>query len=324
MKGSFQALLADVIDYAGLFPPVLLPLPEALHQYLRHRTEPEAWMLARFVCPAQRLDELDLSEDLQAKTPLRLAILGRGAETPEQFIQYLEEDIQAVQSFQRTQGERAVVETYEVQLPPDAVNLLETLARRLAAAEFGKIMVFCEFAPGNHKQESLTEMIHGLAARNQAEPLRGRWGFKLRTGGLEASAFPSSEQVAQVVAACRDAEVCWKATAGLHWPFRRFDATLGTWTHGFVNLLAAAVLGYTHGLKPEEIRLILEEKVLGYFLFSEDAMVYYEWRIDKEQIVRARHQSLISFGSCSFDEPCSRVIFNRVTEDTKKKKKKRN
>ena len=48
MKNSLRALLAGTIDYAGLFPPASLSLGETVRNYLSYRTQPEAWMLARF------------------------------------------------------------------------------------------------------------------------------------------------------------------------------------------------------------------------------------------------------------------------------------
>ena len=53
---------------------------------------------------------------------------------------------------------------------------------------------------------------------------------KLRCGG---ASIPSAEQVALVIASCREAGVPFKATAGLHHPVRRGAE------HGFLNLLAA-------------------------------------------------------------------------------------
>ncbi|HYT90814.1 MAG TPA: hypothetical protein VEL76_19045, partial [Gemmataceae bacterium] len=59
MSPSLRALLSGIIDYAGLFPPAKLPLAEALRNYAGYRTEPDSWMLGRFICPAARLVELD-------------------------------------------------------------------------------------------------------------------------------------------------------------------------------------------------------------------------------------------------------------------------
>jgi hypothetical protein len=54
-----RALLSGLIDHAPLFPPASLPLEEALEDHRRARSSPHSWMVARFVCPASRLAELD-------------------------------------------------------------------------------------------------------------------------------------------------------------------------------------------------------------------------------------------------------------------------
>jgi len=58
-----HALLQRLIDHAPLFPPASLQLDEALADHRRARSSSEAWMVARFVCPASRLAELN-GEDL--------------------------------------------------------------------------------------------------------------------------------------------------------------------------------------------------------------------------------------------------------------------
>jgi len=47
-----RELLRGLIDYAGLFPPASLALPDAVRNYQKYRDGPNAWMLARFVIPA--------------------------------------------------------------------------------------------------------------------------------------------------------------------------------------------------------------------------------------------------------------------------------
>lgn len=53
-----RALLAESIDYAGMFPPARLSLDDALQNYLRYLQHPDAWLIGRFVCPAGVLDAL--------------------------------------------------------------------------------------------------------------------------------------------------------------------------------------------------------------------------------------------------------------------------
>ena len=54
---SLRALLEEVIDYAGLFPPSQLSMQEAVVNYAAYRSGELGWMLGRFVVPTARLDE---------------------------------------------------------------------------------------------------------------------------------------------------------------------------------------------------------------------------------------------------------------------------
>lgn len=59
---SLRALLTRLIDYAGLYPPAELPLPEVLRNYQAYLDSPESWMLNRLVLPAARLAEAPLRD----------------------------------------------------------------------------------------------------------------------------------------------------------------------------------------------------------------------------------------------------------------------
>ena len=59
MTPPVRALLANLIDYAGLYPPAALPLPEVLANYQRYLSCEDAWVLNRLVLP---LDQLAAAE----------------------------------------------------------------------------------------------------------------------------------------------------------------------------------------------------------------------------------------------------------------------
>lgn len=63
MPGSLRALLANIVDYAGLFPPAALPLSNVLANFERYLRSPEAWMLNRLVLPFSRLREVEVGAD---------------------------------------------------------------------------------------------------------------------------------------------------------------------------------------------------------------------------------------------------------------------
>lgn len=55
---ALRALLENLIDYAGAFPPATLPCREAFRNYEEYRRSSHAWMLGRFVVTAGDLDLL--------------------------------------------------------------------------------------------------------------------------------------------------------------------------------------------------------------------------------------------------------------------------
>ena len=69
---------------------------------------------------------------------------------------------------------------------------------------------------------------------------RVRIAPKFRTGGLAAELFPTPVELAAVICACRDRELPFKLTAGLHHALRHTDPETGFTHHGFLNVLVAA------------------------------------------------------------------------------------
>src|ERR1017187_7310199 len=67
MPDSLRALLVNLIDYAGLYPPAGLALPAVLENYETYLASPESWMLNRLVLPVQ-------VETLETRLPHRLSL----------------------------------------------------------------------------------------------------------------------------------------------------------------------------------------------------------------------------------------------------------
>jgi len=66
---ALQALLTNLIDYAGLFPPASLDLPTAIQNYTAYRQGEHAWMLGRFVVPAALVAEVDPTWPISVISP---------------------------------------------------------------------------------------------------------------------------------------------------------------------------------------------------------------------------------------------------------------
>lgn len=60
---SLRGLLANLIDYAGLYPPAGLALPAVLENYETYLASPESWILNRLVLPAPKLPEARLRDN---------------------------------------------------------------------------------------------------------------------------------------------------------------------------------------------------------------------------------------------------------------------
>lgn len=316
VSASLQALLSQLIDYAGLFPPAQLPLEQAFRNYARYLNEAEGWMLGRFVCPAASLADLGTAcADLFAQAArYSFSVLGRGGKTPQEYFAHARQDVADIRAFAQRFPDHVTVDAYEVRLPVSAFDpakphqlssLIATTAFLLETTAPAEICPFFETPVADRL--ALLAVIQALYEDHHAAEAAGRQrcgkpGFKLRTGGLDAAAFPSVEQTALVLAACRAAQVPFKATAGLHHPLRRLDPALGVCMHGFINVFAAACLACAHALTETQLQAVLADEAPHSFTWEENGLRWRELFVPNEAIVQARRQ-FASFGSCSFDEP---------------------
>jgi hypothetical protein len=140
-----------------------------------------------------------------------------------------------------------------------------------------------------------------LIAENNRTAARP-FGYKLRTGGVTADAFPSSDEIATALVAAAKQHVPIKFTAGLHHPVRQFHASVETKMPGFLNVLGAGVLTAEHAWEAEQAAEMLDDEDPDSFSFEDGLFAWREWTIAIDRI-KARRRLVTSFGSCSFDEP---------------------
>ncbi len=312
MLASVRALLAGIIDYAGLFPPARLPLDQALRNYARYRRQPESWMLGRFICPAARLAELApfADEVFPPGLPLPLVVLGKAGTSWAQLSVDLQADRLAIQDFASGFAGRVAVEGYECGLPDGGLPAdfsLANLAAPSSASTFFEISIGANWRSGIAEFVSLIKGVNqerrASDGRSRREPdVTSTCGLKVRCGGLAASAFPTAEQVAFVMVQCRDAAVPLKFTARLHHPLRHFDPQFNVKAHGFLNLFGAGVLAYGLGLKDEQVLPIIEEENSDNFHFEAERFSWRDLAVDNASITTGR-RLVTSFGSCSWEEP---------------------
>src|SRR3954453_16314041 len=167
---AIQILLAEGIDYAGLFPPAGLDMATAVRNYAEYRRASDAWALGRFVVPASRLHEFDAAAashlEQQPLPPWPLSVLG-GVD--------LTTDLAAVAAFsdnQREGGKPVRIDGIEVKATSERaiVDIMRQLPR--------SVEVFVEVPIDNDP-----EMLLGSISRHGARA-------KVRTGGVTKDAFP--------------------------------------------------------------------------------------------------------------------------------------
>lgn len=159
--------------------------------------------------------------------------------------------------------------------PAAAARLADTSASVPAA-----VPVYAEVAWHSPPGE-LEETLDVLAASGMRA--------KIRTGGLEAAAFPDETHLACVLVALCDRGLAFKCTAGLHGAVRRRGRT-GFEQMGFANVLLATAAARSGAGKSEVERLLGER--------DEERVARAVARLDPS--VRA---CFVSFGTCSVNEP---------------------
>jgi hypothetical protein len=279
-----KALLAGVVDYAGLFPPAGVDMPVAVQNYAAYRARDDSWMLGRFVVPAGRLDafakQLRALGD-QAGSEWRLsALLGTD----------IDGDIERVRAFDREHRGYARVDSLEGKLVTiDAMQ-------RAADAAGSAFAVFAEI-PSHGDVESLIAAAERLGIN-----------AKIRTGGVTADVFPPPDAVVRFIRCCVEAGVAVKATAGLHHAVRgeyrlTYDAAAPTGTmFGFLNVMLAAA-AIADGRSDADALALLEEHDPAAFTATETTIRCRDVTLDEEHARTLRDRVLVSFGSCSFTEP---------------------
>ncbi|MDG4791367.1 hypothetical protein O7626_36665 [Micromonospora sp. WMMD1102] len=269
MSTQLPRLFAGLVDDAAVFPPGNAALPDAVAAHRRHRGAWYAPLVGPLLLPASALPELPAL--LAADERIDVGVIG-DVPVPELYPLRDRTDPR----IRIRQVEAAVAKRGEDPLP--GLAALAGLPAHLDDAD-----VYAEIP--------LTWGLLGALDRLADERAAGkRIAAKFRTGGLAAELFPTPVELAAVIGACRDRELPFKLTAGLHHAIRHIDPETGFTHHGFVNILA----GTSAACAGAEVAEVAET------LVATDPLPLVE-------AARARRDEQrplwISFGSCSVMEP---------------------
>ena len=268
------------------------PLDQAVRNYADYRAGSHSWMLARFILPTSKIDELEaaaghLLPDQPHDDPWPISVLCG---------QSLNAEIDAIFHFNQRHADSpehglAVIDTIELRADgPRAIDrALNVIPDQLTP--------FFEIPAGDDVR-GLVAALAGTGAR-----------AKIRTGGVSPEQFPTPERLADFITNCAAADVPFKATAGLHHPMRARHRishepdALSTTMHGFLNVFLTAAFVRRADMSCEDALTLLEETDPAAFTFADDTISWRQHSIDSPCLASVREAFAISFGSCSFEEP---------------------
>jgi len=257
---AVPTLLLGLLDDAAVFPPGNAPLDEALVAHREHRAAWYASMIGPFLVPAVDLGGVAGAVEIGLIGPLDQ--LERALDrVPDGVV------VRQVESPVAKRGED----------PTPGLTTFLALAPRVEGPAYAEVPLTWGL------MAALDRLAEARAAGANVAP-------KFRTGGLAAELFPTPVELAAVICACRDRGLPFKLTAGLHHAVRQTDPETGLVHHGFLNVLAAALVA-SDGGEPVDLA-----EVLG----GVDALPLAE--VARESLHRDR-PLWIGFGTCSIAEP---------------------
>jgi hypothetical protein len=296
---SARAFFSGLVDYAGLFPPAGLDLIEAVGNYRTYLDRPERWILSRFIATAAHVEQLR-EESLRmftAQHPLAVSLVSRDPAS----------DITRVVAKLKQSEGRVAIGSAEV-----VIDCNKDLAQQLSAHDSIlkeldssglHIPLFYEVPPTESWDKVFDQVVDAIdMARTHTARMIG---CKLRCGGLQPQLIPPPDRIAHVLHGCASRSIPLKCTAGLHQPFRHADHLDGkpVMTHGYFNVFFAGIVANTQRASVEELLAIVSESDVVDAVFSDEGISWLGRTISTEEIQRAREERVISYGSCSFEEP---------------------
>jgi hypothetical protein len=265
-------LFSQLVDDAAVFPPGNAELGEAVDGYREHRAAWYAGLVGPLLIPSSWLPDLvSTIAGTEAGDQWTVALVGDGG----------------------PDGLRDAVERADPRVGVRQVELSVAKRGEDPQPVLGRLIELLRGWPGvvGYAEVPLTWGL--LAALDRLAEVRAGGldiRAKFRTGGLAAELFPTPIELAAVIAACRDRQLPFKLTAGLHHAIRHTDPETGFVHHGFLNVLVGSALAVA-GAEVADVAAVLA---------STDPVPLIE---AARRNLEHDRQLWIGFGSCSVAEP---------------------
>lgn len=263
---SVATLWEGLFDDAALFPPACEQLERAVSAHLALRQSGDAAFVGAFLILGSALADLAAALPQQA-CGFEISIIERDASAVEVRFERIQRD------------DRFVVRAVEVVAASDNVFETTELLRRLLPT--GVI---------GYAEIPIDDRLFGNVTLLADAGLRA----KFRTGGTTAMAFPGKAQLGVAIAACVQADVPFKLTAGLHHAVRYREDSTGFEHHGLLNVVSAIDVACAGGVPADVTRVLAGTDPS---LLAGDVRA-----LDRDGAARVR-RLLTAVGTCSIAEP---------------------
>jgi hypothetical protein len=299
-KPVAQAFFSGLIDYAGLFPPAALPLPNALENFNQYQHSPlENWILGQFILLPAHLDELLDKAELILPSFHKQIQLSLATKAPfTDFARFSPPLAQYKDALRVKSLEIVIDQTVPVkEFVSSVIDLSATFHQGGRTPS-----LFFEAPPSPNWEETTLHVLDEITT-HLSSGFNGM-GFKLRCGGSR-TLIPSPQRIAFVLRECARRSIPIKFTAGLHQPFCHVstsDPAVIEW-HGFCNLFFASLLAYREETAEQQLLKVLTQNGSTAPLFLDDTIEWLGHSISAIEIAQLRSTRVTSFGSCSFTEP---------------------
>ncbi|SCG56768.1 hypothetical protein [Micromonospora halophytica] len=272
MSTHVPRLFAGLVDDAAVFPPGSASLPDAVAAHRGHRAAWYADLVGPLLVPASAVDD----DALDGMAGGVVGLIGdTGINGLPAALSLLAEN-------------RITARQVEVAVARRGEDPQPGLTELLKLAEPWGLDVYAEIPLTFGLLGALDTVAEARAA---GLPVAA----KFRTGGLAAELFPTPVELAAVICACRDRDLPFKLTAGLHHAVRHLDPETGFTHHGFGNVLAAT-LAAAEGAEVDAVAALLA---------ATDPLPLVEQARSRRDDPRPLW---VGFGSCSVREPLTDLI----------------
>ena len=233
---AIQNLVEHLVDYAGLFPPASLELPQVIENYAQYCQGEFSWMLGRLIIPASRLDEFsELALDCLPASRMDGWVISALLPAAQPDSDAMQLGFQNIAAFNQRHQD-----------PANGLASVDTIEIKASTAD--QIFLTTEALPdaitGFIELPHETDPDRLLAIMSQCPK---RLFAKIRTGGVTRDLIPPANQVARFIRSCVKHAIGFKCDC---WPiimsafvgtFRLepmpSDADRGT-MYGFINVFA--------------------------------------------------------------------------------------